>query len=484
MKCKFFIFFLILVCARGYAKELTVGVPEWKGYTNADGSGVYFDLLRKTFPDDTFNIKIDTYNRTLANFHKNKLDIVIGVFREDIKQGTFPHWFLDTEAPITAFYDPKITQLTHLSDLEDLSVSWLRGYKFNNFIPYVTSPYLVNTLATGFELVTKNRVNVFIDYPYNVPDRYQQKLASLEVMPARHIYLVFQQNNFGSALAEQYDKMMPQLRDSGALTDIFALNYTSSKLDDFNPDKEKIILQTSVTQKQPRSRSEPIESKVLDLLINKNETYNIELQIESLSSAGNTFEKNVCFSNKLKTEARLRQYIFSQPMSLYMGLRIFSKQKITVTEPIDIALLLKNTPSKVLAMMKGRSHTDKLDNQLSTLLSEQIKYLPGDVDSYLNAFNDNNIDFIIEYPSTIENSKTFSNNNKLFSYRIKGADSYNLGHIMCKNTPSNKLFIQRINEVLTQLYSSQYFIDILSSEVNKNNQTDFYRYYGEAFKTK
>jgi uncharacterized protein (TIGR02285 family) len=467
-----------------HAKELTIGVPEWKGYTNADGTGVYFDLLRQTFPDDTFNIKIDSYNRTLANFHKNKLDIIVGVFREDIKQGVFPLWHLDIEAATTAFYDPTKIQLTHLSDLEDLTVSWLRGYKFNNFIPYVTSPYLVNTLETGFELVTKNRVNVFIDYPYNVPTKYQQTLASLEVMPSRHIYVAFQNNTSGLNLANQYDKMMPLLRDSGVLADVYSLDYALSQFEYFDPNKEKFIIETSVTKKKSRAALEPIESKVLDLLIEKNERYNIELQVSPLQPKHEQPADYICYSNKLKTESRLQQYIFSKPMTLYMGLRLFSKHKLTTSEPVDIALLLQSNPNKNLATLKERSYTDYLDNLLSSLLPEQVDYLEGDVDAYLTAFNTDEVDFIIEYPSTISNSTHLSDKDQIFSYPIKGANNYNLGHIMCKNTPSNKQFINDINKTLSSLYSSQYFINILYLEVDENSQKDFYNYYDEAFNIK
>jgi len=484
MKYKFIILLLIIFCFKLHTKELTIGVPEWQGYTNADGSGVYFDLLRKAYPDDTFNIKIDSYNRTLANFHNNKLDIVIGVFREDIQQGIFPHWFLDTEAPITAFYNPEKTQLTHLSDLEDLTVSWIRGYKFNHFIPYVANPYLVNKISTGFELVTKNRVNVFIDYPYNVPQKYQQDLASLEVMPSRHIYLAFQRNASGSNLAEQYDKMMPELRDSGVLADIFSQSYESSKLSNFDPNKERFIIKTSVAKKQPRSITEPIEDKVLDLLIDKNESYNIELQIESLQSINKQATNNTCYSNKLKNEQRQQKYIFSRPMSIYIGLRLFSKYPLNITEPVNIESLLKENPDKTLSVIKGRSYSNSIDKQLTSLQAAQVDFMLGDIDSYLDTFSANKNNLIIEYPSTIAHSAILSNSSELYSYQIKGAYTYNLGHIMCKKTKKNKQFIQSINKTLTSLYSSQYFIDILYSEADKNSQKDFYRYYDKEFKVK
>lgn len=483
MKYKVFILFILLFCAKTYGKELTIGVPEWQGYTNADGSGVYFDLIRSVYAEDTLNIQIDSYNRTLAKFHDNKLDIVIGVFREDIKQGIFPHWFLDTEAPITAFYDPKKTQLTHLSDLEELTVSWLRGYKFNHFIPYVSTPYLVNTIATGFELLTKNRINVFIDYPYNVPVIHQKKLASLEVMPSRHIYIALQNNASGKKLAEQYDLKMPELRESGILANIFALDYERSELQSFDENKKKFIIKTDVTKQQAHSTVEPIEGKILDLLIDKNEHFTIELQVESQQSINKQVANNICFSNKIKTKEREKDFIFSKPMSIYMGLRLFSRLPLTVSGPVDITQLLQENADKKLTVTQGRSYTELLDNQLLRLHPSKIDYQLGNADSYLDAFNSNQNSLAIEFPSTISYSAKLPKKSALFSYPLKGANSYTLGHIMCKNTEENKQFIESINSTLTSLYHSEYFIDIFYSEADENSKKDFYKHYEASFKT-
>jgi len=133
--------------------------------------------------------------------------------------------------------------------------------------------------------------------------------------------------------------------------------------------KYKFIIKTSVAKKQPHSITEPVEDKVLDLLIDKNESYNIELQIESLQSINKQVADNICYSNKLKNEQRLRKFIFSKPISLYMGLRLFSKYPLKITEPIDIALLLKENPDKNLSVIKGRSYSDRLDKQLTSLLN-------------------------------------------------------------------------------------------------------------------
>ncbi len=40
-------------------KVVTVATDSWLGYTNRDGSGYYFDILKRVFPETEWQLKID-----------------------------------------------------------------------------------------------------------------------------------------------------------------------------------------------------------------------------------------------------------------------------------------------------------------------------------------------------------------------------------------------------------------------------------------
>lgn len=485
LKYTFFILFLVFGGCNAFAEQLKIGISEWRGYTNADGTGIYFDLLKKTYPQHTFIIKPDSYNRTIANFNKGELDLIVGIYREDIAEGILPHWHLDTEAPITAYYADKTLNIERLADLKNLTVSWIRGYRFDNFIPYVKTPYLVNDVQTGFELLEKGRIDVFIDFPYNLPTKNQTTLISFEIMPPRHIYIGFQHNKFGALLSQQWDSAMLKLRESGELAKIFSDVYINSELDTFNPNKQTFIIKTSTValeNDKEAQQTETIERSVLNLIVEKNEQYNIELTYGELDLTISNKEQNICFSNKLKTAKRLETFIFSKPMTMYMGQRLYSKTVLNLTEPIALPLLLKTEPSKSLGVVEGRSYSQNIDHTLQTLPSKQVVRLSKNTNTYFKMFNGKRVDYIIEYPSIIADYWKTLNVESPYSYSIDGANEYNIGYIMCNNTTDGKEFIKAINKALTALYKTKRFSDILHSELDKYSKDKFYQYFDEVFK--
>jgi len=467
------------------AQKLRVGVPEWRDYTNADGSGIYFDLLRAVYPDHELDIHIDSYHRTLSKYHNKQIDIVIGAYREDITQGLLPNWFLDTESPLTAYYKADTTTLKHLSDFEHLTVSWIRGYKFENLISYVKQPYLVNTVDMGFKLLNKSRVDVFIDYPQNVPEQYEEIFSSFEVIPAKHLYLSFQKNKYGKILADTFDKQMATLRESGKLAAIYGENYHASELDSFNANRETMVLHTSILRTgllEQKANVEPIEKRVLDLLIERNTEFNIELDYS-------TDEKNIqereghaiCYSNRLKTQARLKQYFFSQPMTMYGGLRLFSKEPIKQKEPIDIQQLLAGASNRHLGLVRNRSYSEKIDKLIQHIDKSKTINLLGNSDTYINVFFGDRVDYIIEYPSIIKSVWDPVVQGAIYSYQIKGAPLYNLGHIMCEKSAEGKQIIDSVNKALNSLYQSEYFINIFYEKVDEKNKQSFYSQFKRLF---
>jgi polar amino acid transport system substrate-binding protein len=81
----FFIF-----CAQ--ADRIRVGSDAWADVTEKDGSGIYFKLLKEIYGAENIDITIESYHRGLKSFNDQKIDILVGVFREDVKQAILPNW--------------------------------------------------------------------------------------------------------------------------------------------------------------------------------------------------------------------------------------------------------------------------------------------------------------------------------------------------------------------------------------------------------
>ena len=59
---------------------------------------------------------------------------MIGVAKEDIPLAYYPHWYLDYDYPINAYFLNSTNNFNKLSDLNNKVLSWLDGYNFDKFI--------------------------------------------------------------------------------------------------------------------------------------------------------------------------------------------------------------------------------------------------------------------------------------------------------------------------------------------------------------
>ena len=481
-------FSLYLISYFSYAQQLKIGAEEWPRFTNANGTGIYFKLLKRIYPKKKFDIRIDSYNRVLNSFHKNEIDIIVGVYREDVQQALIPDWFLDTEYPVTAFYDPTLTKINNVSDIDNKRISWKRGYHFEQFISDLDSKkiYLVNNTETGFELLNKNRVDVFIDYPKNIPNKYQQRFISLEIVPSRHIYLAFQKNKHGELLAKQFDKKMADLRSSGDLAKIFDNEYLHSDLDNFKSNLEHIIVITEDSNLSIQSKNldqGSIESKIINLIQAKLENYNIEfkilLSLENINQYSK--EEKTCFNDMVKTAERAKNFIFSEPSSLYMGLRLYSKTDLHLSDSIELSSFLAARQNTKIGITRGQNYGSQIEEQLSNINQVQIVSMPVNRYSKYRMFKGGRFDYMLQYPEEITSNWPQIGGGKLYSYELKNVDKYVLGHMMCSKTNSSENFIRAYNKSLADTIHSGVFFDIQYRIVSKDSQKDFVKYFNDVF---
>ena len=164
-----------------------------------------------------------------------------------------------------------------------------------------------------------------------------------------------------------------------------------------------------------------------------------------------------------------------------MGQRLYSRQKLTLAEPIDLSLLLKDDRSQSLGIIDGRSYGNGIDKVLNSLSPSQLVTISQSSNTYFRVFNGKRIDYIIEYPSIISEYLKTSNIAVPYSYELKGETEYNIGYIMCSDNATSRSFIDTINETLSGLYKEQYFFDVFYSELDGYSKNKFYQYFEEVF---
>ncbi|MCO4799904.1 MAG: hypothetical protein KC484_11835, partial [Colwelliaceae bacterium] len=407
-----------------------------------------------------------------------------------VNQSILPKWYIDTDDPILVFYLSDKKEAININNLPTLSNSWVRGFHFDRFIDENTNFYEVNTPSEGFTLLANNRIDTFIDYLSNVPAELAQKFKHFELLPSRHLYIAFQNNQHGKKLAKIYDQKMSFLRESGKLSEIYADLYKKSELETFEENKIKMVILTDEVNlirgyKKTNKFENQILSNTLNLLFDQLNEYDFEFKIvndyANITQYSN--KENLCFSDMLKTQEREEYFYYSDPFALYLGLKVYSKNPLSTNSDnkVNLSLLLEQNPKNKIGVVTGRSFGHQIDQQLDKLNNNQIIEIPAKLNSILTIFNHNRFDFLIEYPQYVDILWPNISDKNLYSYPIAGGDLFSVGHMMCAKTDINKKFISRLNKSIETIRKSGALYNVLSNEIHTDQQTEFKEYFVDVF---
>jgi len=206
--------------------------------------------------------------------------------------------------------------------------------------------------------------------------------------------------------------------------------------------------------------------------------------------------KTTCASNRMKTPERELNNVFSTPVNLYMGYRLyylaskgnfpeqlFSKDK----QLTSLLALFAMFPKRVLAITKGRSYGDYFNQQISKLLKNNIYTRLGSQPAKAmgKMLLSRRIDYLLEFPVTFKTEMSLNQQKvNINSIGVVNSPNYILGHIACSDTIAGHKIIKRVNQILHNLYLSREFYLAHTRYIEENDVPVFNQYYTEAFRTK
>jgi polar amino acid transport system substrate-binding protein len=211
----------------GQPDEIRLASEVWHTYTEANGTGMGWDVMRKVFEPASVRLDILSvpYTRAVGLVQRGEAEAWIGSYRDEIKGGVFyPKHHYDHD-PIVALGLRDKPPPT-LDTLGEYRLVWVRGYGYKKYLPNVRDYREVQRRAGILGMLDLGHADFFIgarsevDYVLGQaaePRRY--RVTDLIQLP---LYLGFADTPRGHALAELYDQRMAELIASGELRPIFA----------------------------------------------------------------------------------------------------------------------------------------------------------------------------------------------------------------------------------------------------------------------
>jgi polar amino acid transport system substrate-binding protein len=198
----------------------------WDGHTNADGTGLGWDVLRKVFEPAGFKVltKTEPYTRSIGLVMRGKADVWLGSYAGEVDGAVYPKWKYDFDR----VYALGLSQAPVPSNdtIGQYRLFWVRGYDFQDQLPNISTYREIQRRDGVLDMLQNKRADFYIDAIEEIDmvlsstsDKSAFRITQVAELP---LYLGFSPNERGRELAALFDQRMAELVQSGELKPIFA----------------------------------------------------------------------------------------------------------------------------------------------------------------------------------------------------------------------------------------------------------------------
>ena len=205
--------------------KIRAASEEWADYTQADGQGMGWDILRAVFEPEGVKLEIRSvpYTRSIGLVQRGEVDVQVGAYRDESEGVLYPKWHYDVDHIYALGLASKPTPT--LATIGNYRLVWMRGYEYNNYLPNIRRFNEIHRAVGILPMLIHERADFYIDASMEIEEVLakadnpkQFKLSPLINLP---LYLGFANTANGRALSELFDRRMEVLVKSGQLKPIF-----------------------------------------------------------------------------------------------------------------------------------------------------------------------------------------------------------------------------------------------------------------------
>ncbi len=216
-------------------KTIKVTSAQWKGYTNKDGTGVYWEVVKAIYEPLGINVQtwVMPWKRAELTALTKNVDALLGAYYHKDKNFLYPKWHISVEDPIMVIFKKENLsdwEKKGIGSLKDKTVAWMRGYSFEKtLLKNVTvKKQELDKVTYGLGMLSYGRIDALIDYeseirPWakknniNLEKDYSMKIAKL----GNKLFLAFANTEKSRKLIKIFDERMTHLVKSGEIEKIY-----------------------------------------------------------------------------------------------------------------------------------------------------------------------------------------------------------------------------------------------------------------------
>lgn len=221
---------LAAVAMPAASETIEVHTEAWQDYTEKDGTGFAWDVIRAVYKPADIDLEISTvpYARAVANVTSGKADAWVGSYADEADAAIYPEWHYDADKVEALYHRQHAGKWSGNADLKGARVAWIRGYKMDKYINVPMKEHRLSRRESAVLMLGLGRVDYFLDAAYEIDrllDNLPDDLSSADFgrvhVTNLPLFLGFAPTEQGREFAELWDARFPILLKNGTIAEIY-----------------------------------------------------------------------------------------------------------------------------------------------------------------------------------------------------------------------------------------------------------------------
>jgi len=204
-------------------KTLYIVTPAWKNWTNTDGTGYYFDLVRLIYKPLGYKILFDIayFSRAKKMVELKEADAAFSLYMNSSNESYITPKHSLTSGEVVIMFSRDI-EWKGISSLYQKDILYPKGYNFIPEIPISFTHIEVSDSKTGILMLMRGRASYFITNLEEMTQLQQELRIDMTLYRVEHLYskklfMGFSNTDKGRRLVEQFDQRMTLLINNGQI---------------------------------------------------------------------------------------------------------------------------------------------------------------------------------------------------------------------------------------------------------------------------
>lgn len=214
---------------REHIKKMSAVAPTWEGYTNSDGTGLYWEVIKSIYEPAGIKVKVKNipWNRAMKMVTKYRTyNSIIGEYRDSEEDLIFPTYPIDVEY-MSVLSKSNTPGFEGYQSLSGKTVGWIKDYEVISKSRRDFKLKEFRDIQQGIQLLQSGKIDYLIEEADEIEaaiEKYKLPTENYKVaeMPeGTDVYVAFSVDNLSRELIEIYNERVYDLVENGEMAAIY-----------------------------------------------------------------------------------------------------------------------------------------------------------------------------------------------------------------------------------------------------------------------